>query len=223
MMKTIAVAGVLALAGPVSAATLLSENFDGIVSGAIGGAGGVTGVQGYAGQTGMSGSFWQNSSGGNPAVATTVSLGGLASHGSITLSFSLALIDSWDSVGNVAYGPDYFSVEADGVDVLTLSWDEVTGFAPVPPTVTQSFATAAYGFGAPADNGGVVSVTFGHVASSLVLSFYAEGAGWQGGADESWAIDSLLITSNTTPVPLPGGGVLLLAALGGLGLARRRR
>ncbi|MFW2541475.1 VPLPA-CTERM sorting domain-containing protein [Primorskyibacter sp. 2E107] len=213
----------LALAGPASAATLLSENFDGAVSGAIGGSGGVTAVQGYAGQTGMSGSFWQNTTGGNPAAVTTVNLGGLASHGSITLSFSLALIDSWDSVTTPTFGPDYFSVEADGVDVLTLSWDEVTGFAPVPPTVTESFATANYGFGAPVDNGGVISVTFGHVSSSLSLSFYAEGQGWQGGADESWAIDSLLITSNTAPVPLPAGGMLLLAALGGLGLARRRR
>jgi hypothetical protein len=33
-----------------------------------------------------------------------------------------------------------------------------------------------------------------HTGSSLVVEFFADGSGWQGGGDESWAIDNVSIT-----------------------------
>lgn len=214
----------LALASPATAATLYSETFESGPPANILGGGGITSVQGYEGQTGISGNFWRNSTNGNPATATTVSLTGLAAHSEITLGFSLAMIDTWDSVTNPPFGPDFFNVTADGVSVLSYSWDDVNGYlTPVPSSVVETFAAADYGFDSTLDYGGAILVSFSHSGATLDLSFFASGAGWQGGGDESWAIDSLVITSNAAPVPLPAGGVLLLGALAALGLTRRRR
>jgi len=33
----------------------------------------------------------------------------------------------------------------------------------------------------------------GHTSGTLVISWFADGAGWQGGNDESWAIDNVQI------------------------------
>jgi len=40
----------------------------------------------------------------------------------------------------------------------------------------------------------------GHTSGTLVISWFADGAGWQGGNDESWAIDNVQIELVTEPV-----------------------
>jgi hypothetical protein len=57
-----------------------------------------------------------------------------------------------------------------------------------------------------------------HTASSVTISFFASGAGWQGGNDESWGLDNLSVGINVPEPTMLGSLGLLAAALG----ARRR-
>ena len=65
--------------------------------------------------------------------------------------------------------------------------------------------------------------TFAHSASSLTLQFFANGAGWQGGQDEAWAIENIQVVLDPIPEPssilLVGSGILAVAPR----LKRRRR
>ena len=65
-----------------------------------------------------------------------------------------------------------------------------------------------------------------HTASTLTVSWFASGAGWQGGSDESWAIDNLSVSINAAPAATPEPGTLALLVTSGLtgtGLFLRRR
>ena len=44
-----------------------------------------------------------------------------------------------------------------------------------------------------------------HTSDTLTIDFFASGSGWQGGNDESWAIDNLQVTTHlSTPICEPG-------------------
>lgn len=65
-----------------------------------------------------------------------------------------------------------------------------------------------------------------HTSSALTLEFFASGAGWQGGGDESWAIDNLKISINAragTVVPEPASLALFVPGLAVLALLWRRK
>ena len=171
-------------------------------------------VQGYDGY-GFGGDFLRNDTGGDssggigtPGSPTTLTLTGLPPHTSIELNFLLAIIDSWDG-SEPGEGPDactdchpdIFTVTVDGMIVFS----EAFGFnGPVfepPPDVLLAeytplgfnpyFDDAAYDMGLnPAFDG------IPHSASTLTIEWFASGDGWQGGYDESWAIDNLEIIIN---------------------------
>jgi hypothetical protein len=179
------------------------------VTAALGGITNLESVQGYAGY-GFGGDFLRNDTGGDdyggigtPGWPTTLILTGLPPHSSIDLNFLLAIIDSWDESepgGCLDCHPDILTVVVDGQvvfseafgyngpvfepteGVLLLEYTEPSlGFIP-------DFGEAAYDMGQnPAFDG------IPHTANSLTIEWYASGDGWQGGLDESWAIENLEI------------------------------
>lgn len=248
--------------------TIYTNNFDSGLGGGISGAGVLTPVTGYAGVgdagNQFGGQYLVNSTGSVwgqanpvPGTPTTLTLTGLPNHSAISLSFLLAIRDSWDGsyyapnpALNIA-GYDYFNVSIDGVKLFS----ETFGFrtAMQQPGYVQSYVAPAGGLltGTSArDLAGYIYPdsaydmgkdplfqSIAHTGSTLTLSFWADGAGWQGGQDESWGIDNLRIsllepeipppppppavTPAPNPVPVPGTLLLTGTALLGLRLSRR--
>lgn len=207
------------------------ENFDGVVSGNLSGVTATTGVQGFAGLgpagNQFGGNFLHNTTTGNPAAATVLTLTGLPAHSSIDINFLFGAIDSWDSNIVGAFGPDFFNVTVDGVLVFQPTFS-VGGQFSYPNGLLSNgtqlgFNSAwndrAYDMGQAPELQNIV-----HTASSLTINFFASGSGWQGGDDESWAIDNLKVMVNPVTTPLPGSVILLGSGLLGLvGLMRFRK
>jgi len=64
---------------------------------------------------------------------------------------------------------------------------------------------------------------FAHTGSVVTIDFWMEGVGLQDLNDESWAMDNLRVVAFTAAVPEPTTYALMLAGLGCIGVAIRRR
>lgn len=212
-------ASVLAIAAVFATsatAETFSFDFDSGLPAGFSGAGSTTAVLGLSGINGFDGDMLVSS------TDAILSLSGLAAHGTVSVSFGFAAINSWDGPDG-GYSPDYFNMEADGVEQFQISADNTGGLPDVPSTATDESLGEYYG-GGYRESVYTVSLSFAHSGSSLTLDFFADGAGWQGGADEFWAIDNLVVTTDATPaVPLPAGLPLLAGGMAALGLLRRPR
>lgn len=217
-------------AGALGAAPIFSEDFSsGAASAAFGGAGVVNGMQGYAAADGPGGFedfFLHNTATGNPAASTTLTLSGLAPHTTLAMTFDFAAIDSWDGASGSA-GPDFFNITLDGSPIYQASVEHQNDADEILPAGTvRTAGSAALGFNASyPDEGYAVTISnIAHTGSTAVFAFFASGAGWQGGSDESWAIDNMTVTSDASAVvPAPAALPLLLLGLGGLFAVGRRR
>jgi hypothetical protein len=240
VMKTVVLcSGVLLMvstSATLGSTLVFSEDFEAGSPG-IAGAGTVAGVQGFEGVGGISGNFWRNATDGS---ATTLSIGSLPSHSSITIEFDFAAIDSWDGANSIISGdgevvaPDFFNVSLDGATILEKSFNNFAGTTPsagvtelvgaaqdgTPPTggdlgFSSSFFDSAF----------AVSLTVNHNGANAFFSFSGQGAGWQGGNDESWAIDNISVSVHPTPapIPVPASLPLMLAGVAGLGFVAARR
>lgn len=212
--------------GAANAGVVFFDDFESSTE--VVGAGAIESVEGYEGVNGMSGGFYRNESTGGTSDLMLV---GLGAHTSLTLEFDLALIDSWDGgldatcCGGDIVGPDFFNVTVDGVGVLKTSNRD-----PLSALLTDR-EVGNFGFNPEFENDEAfrVSVTLAHMTGTAEISFFADGAGYQGGSDESWAIDNLRVSTAGRPgggpavVPLPAGASLLLGGLMLLGLGARRR
>lgn len=215
-------------AAPVASAAVYSYNFDSGLPAGFSGTAVTTSVDGLSNNNGFSGGMLRSSSASTDIVNNNavLSLSGLAAHDTVTLSFGLGLLDSWDgTLGSVA--PDYFNILADGVEVFEISVGNASGFTSevIPASATNRTSGSNLYGSSWNDKLFDVSFSFSHSASTLELDFFADGGGWQGEDDEYWAIDNLRVETSgaTTPVPLPGGMILLVGGLGALGALRRRR
>jgi hypothetical protein len=171
---------------------------------------------------------------GNQTVSLT--LGSLPAHDSVTLSFDLFVIKSWDGVG--PDGPDVWTLSVAGVPTLLIN----TTFSNVgemgrrqsypdsyPGVVTHPAGTEAeeidtlgyttwYG-----DSVYALNFTFSHSASSLVVNFSASGL--QGLSDESWGLDNVDVRAAISGYIIPAPGAIALGSIGVafVGWLRRRR
>jgi len=244
----LAVALFLAALPPVAdAAPVYFNDFDGgpvVAPGVTAALTGVTTtepVQGYAGLglvgDTFGGRFLRNDTGwpvpggpfGFPGQPTVLTLTNLPSHTSITLGFLLAIIDSWDGAssligGQLAVG-DFLNVEVDGALVFREAFDTfdpADGYA-APPGGLLANTQLGFNLGHPRDSAYRLSFDIPHTAATLTIRWFADGPGWQGTTDESWAMDNIRLTLNGTAIPEPSTLATLLALGAGLAVVRRSR
>jgi hypothetical protein len=234
----------------VSAAGTLSSfstDFDSGLPVEFGGAGLVQDVQGLSGKgfdgNQFGGKFLRNDSTldvDNPfqAVATTLTLTNLPTHTSIDLSFLLAILDSWDGYqvdGDVPH-LDTFNVTVDDSLVFSQVFSnfDILGAQTYNPPGVSIVRQEQLGFGQMYPESAYDMsldpsfISIPHTASTLTIRWFASGSYWQGGYDESWAIDNVKVVLNGTHVANPeptslvifGGGLCGVAVVG---MIRRRK
>jgi hypothetical protein len=148
----------------------------------------------------------------NGEVATRLTLEGLPPHNSIDINFLLAVIDSWEGTP----GPDLLRISIDSAEFFSESFMNTNNALQsyvAPPMVELSYNSdlafqppedAAYDMGLDPQFNGIP-----HTASTLVLSFDGEGAGYGGGAaDESFGLDNLEVIVNSICTAMPAVGCL---------------
>jgi len=143
-----------------------------------------------------------------PLHNTTLTLHNLPPHDTVSLSFLLGIIDSWD-------GTELFKVSVDGVELFSRWFEIATGDNSdyLAPTGGLLSSGAELGFSLGSwyarDRAYDMSVepafmSIPHTADSLMVVWYlgavsgSAAQNWQGGADESWAIDNVRVTVATT-------------------------
>jgi PEP-CTERM motif len=225
-VSSAAIIAALVSATPAAAVVVYSQNFDSALGAEWTGATTLATTTGFPAP--FSGSMLWNQTVG-PVVKSTLTLTGLASHTTVDINFLLGFIDSWDSTDGVGgVTPDYFFLDVDGVNILAATAANTSGSinysAGTPLTVgCPNFYNNVYCDKA-FDVGSDPALTIAHTGSTLKLDFYAGGAGWQGGSDESWSIDNLSIDISTRSVgAVPEPATLLLFGSGLLGFSAFRR
>jgi hypothetical protein len=155
--------------------------------------------------------------------ASTLELAGLAAHTTLSFSFDLAM---WDSID---LGADTFEIKVDGITVFSTSTEfgnyfpaDNIGRGPgtqITPAFT-GFALPDYGFGGNRDSARSASFSLAHNSATARISFQFPNS--QGGSDESFGIDNIVVSTNAAnTVPEPGSIALVLTA--GLLALRVRR
>ena len=236
-IKLTAFGTMLLASGAASAVPVYSNNFDGAAIVAAGVTANLSGasvqsVQGLSGLGAAGNQFGGNflTSFGAGSVAT-LTLTNLPTHTSLNLTGLLAALDSWDSTDGGCCSPDVFIIRVDGNIIFQDTYAIALGtFHNVNGLTDIGGGNQQRGF-----NSGWNDAAFDlenelqniiHNSSSLTITFSGEGGGWQGGDDEGWGIDNLVVSLNGVPaadVPEPMTLSLLGAGLAGIGAMRRRR
>lgn len=216
--------------------TVFSTDFDGSlpIVGISPGTATLTPVQGYAGYGPSGNQFGGNFLRSATGNVVTLTLTGLPTHDTISLSFLFAAIDSLDGTGTFPAG-DFFKIVFDGTTLFSESFANASPLqiqSYVPPAGVELarhvdlgfegpggyYTDSAYNFGADPR-----FANFAHTSSSASIEFFIFGEGNQPLDDESWAMDNLKVSVTTQAVPEPSTMLLLGSGLVGLvGYGRRR-
>jgi hypothetical protein len=215
---------------------VFQSNFDSSIPPEFsGGPHSIVGVEGYAGigHSGnqFSGNFLRNSTLGQPSRLT---LTNLPAHTHVNIGFLLAVIDSWDG-SDLNFSPDFLTITVDGQVAFSETFTNIPNFAATYPNSATSpltvlsrnqqrgfntdpvfFLDSAYDMNFESSLQNIP-----HTSSSLVIEWFAGGAGWEGGTNESWAIDNLKVT--VSAVPEPTSVVLFCCGTALFSIARKRR
>ena len=206
--------------GGAQAATVYSQSFESGVAGSEWSGGGSVQETGGLSLFGFGQMHLRNDGAG----ASLLTLSGLAAHTELTVSFSLAM---WDSIDL----GDRFVIQVDGTSVY-----DSTDFGNYFPAdnvghgpgdnITEAFtafSSPQYGYnGSFRDSAGIASFTLAHSAASVVISWQYPNT--QGGLDESFGIDNVVISTNAvSAVPLPATLPMMGLAMAGLVALRKRR
>lgn len=154
----------------------------------------------------------------------------LPAHSSVTVSFLLYILNSWDGSGSYCCGPDRWKFSMDGADQLDTTFSNTDGLGtqnypgPYPGATvaarTGAFANNTLGYTYYGDSIYKLSFTVPHVAAALSLSFM--GSGLQGLSDESWGIDDVKIDYVPAAAGVPEPSTLVMGAAAGLLVVLRR-
>lgn len=229
------------VAGASQAAVVFNEDFESGIPSEISGAGSLAGTEGFGafgfGNQYLLNDSWVSSAGGNSTVLT---LAGLGNHSLLSVSLSLAILDSWDGENadsGGCCGFDRLVVTIDGVEVFNevfVSRDDTTEFGTpthslpaITPPNSGHYASSGTWF----DSAYTLSLVVPHTDDDVTITWQAVGdpsqsgsVAWQGGGDESFAIDNVEVATRgqTNGVP-DGGSAALMLGLSLMGLTAARR
>lgn len=165
------------------------------------------------------------------AGATTLTLSGLAAHSMLSMSFDFVAWNSWDGTGSSFPSGDFFEVLLDGVLLASISPNNASGTLSIAGPAVLIAGPAPFGYGDSdpffnRDTAWAVTVSnFSHSSANAVFTFRVNGLGWQGGSDESFGLDNLVISiprADSGAVPEPATWAMMLAGFGIVGGSLRR-
>lgn len=166
----------------------------------------------------------------NDSVVLTLS--SLPTNTTISISFDLFIIRSWDGNGENGWGPDDWTLAISNGPSWTYTFANGTG-------ITQSYPVASSAPGTGASEVNTLGYTFGGTARDMVyhltfswynttdttsITFSAsglQGLSGYGYPDESWGIDNFS-ASDTAAIPEPNTALLLGSGILAFLLYRRR-
>jgi parallel beta-helix repeat protein len=158
-------------------------------------------------EDGFDGEFLRNTSTGNPASKTTLTLTDLPEHSTIDIEFLLAIIATWDGTEEGCCNPDYFNVLVDGETIFKETFAHPprtdASYIPAPGVLLEPLHKnrGFHSWDQAYDMGNEPAFkNIAHSSDTLTIDFFASGGGWQGGNDESWAIENVQVTTNLTPL-----------------------
>lgn len=141
--------------------------------------------------------------------AVTLTLTNLPAHQSVTVSFDLYIIRTWDG-HSTRWGPDVWGLSVtDGPALVRTTFSSrghmqaypdvhLSGSHPARTAAREADTLGYMWRDAPRDSVYSPSVTFSHTADSLQLNFFASGL--SAIANESWGLDNVRITVSEEPV-----------------------
>lgn len=173
----------------------------------ISGAGTLESVQGFEGLgpegNSFTGQFLRNAASGNPADPITLTLTDLPPHESLSLRFLLAIIDTWDN------NNDRLTITLDGAEIFRRGFrNNRTGQEFDYPAGSLIVRDQELAFSAGANNQRDAGYDMSrarefrdipHTASTATIEFFVASNSWDGGDDESWAIDNLEVAVSASP------------------------